>query len=348
MITTKIFSQNYSDDLVVFHRSNFKSRNSKKYLDYIFNDNPFSKYIIDKFIVGLDENQIIGEILSIPSKYHFQGQEQECVFGCDYIVKTEYRNTPVGVILLKKLLKNNTHFAIGPNPEGISYKLHVALCEQHFSDSNIYLFPNILKPITVIKALLFKYKIIKQFTKSINFKIPEQIISKGCAFKLVTDENQISLQRGYVPKWFENETLEFDRSPEYLKWRFFRSLYKYYLYEYTTSKNSKKIDGYIVLRPVKYKKWLDVLLVVDYRYNQSNSNSVKDFIRFSKNILYKNAIGFLMISNSYQSNNKFFKKKMLKIFSYPILTNLKTVNKNTFNFITFADADADLNKNEIF
>lgn len=347
MIKILVENNGYSNGLILFHQKSFPSRNSKIYLNYIFSSSPFAEFIEEKFVIAIDSNEIVGEILSIPAKYHYKEINEYSVFGCDYLVILQYRNTGTGKALLKKLLKSNNYFAIGSNPSGMSYKLHIALGQKHIADSIIYFFPNLLRPLTILYSILKRFNLIRHQRLLKTFVSPPMIIIGTGTFKLISDLKLISENFGYKNRWNYN-LLEFDRSIEYLKWRFFESPYQYYFYEYRSSNKPKEIDGYIVFRPVKYKDWFDTILVVDYRFNTNNPSVLKNFIKFSKHILSLNSIGFLLFSNSLKQFDSIFRKRMLKIYSYPILSNIKIYSDQIDVFATFADADADLNKSQLF
>jgi hypothetical protein len=334
-------------DLIEFNHKHFNYHSNGRYLKFILNESPFLSNIITKGIVCIIEKKLIGQILSIPAKYYIGEKSKYCVFGCDYIVESNHRDTSAGVFLLKKLLKKNEHFAIGPNPSGISYKLHVTFGEKHIGNSRIYFYPNIFNPSSIFRLIFNR---IGFNTKNANYRtsiIPDSVRIDNKSFELIKDKNIISVERGYKSKWFENSIIEFDRSADFLKWRYFNDLHKYYFYEYKVSKNSLQVDGYIVLRPVQYKNWLDSLLVVDYRFNDNSISNLKLFIKFAKEVLNQTSISNLMLSNSLYKFDKTIKKQFFKIFSYPILSNSMEINESSNIFVTFADSDTDLIKNDL-
>ena len=63
-----------------------------------------------KLLLAIDENRIIGQIFLLP--VCFSHSEEIFYWGMDYIVDNDYRDSPAGVMLLRKVIKKYNHLGM--------------------------------------------------------------------------------------------------------------------------------------------------------------------------------------------------------------------------------------------
>jgi hypothetical protein len=338
MYRNSVFCGDYPQELLGFYHQHYPQRDAKKYLDFLLKSTPY-KDVYSTSVVGYNDNEIKAEILSIISKYNFKGESDYCIFGCDYIVSLDQRNSPLGATILRKLIKNKIHFGIGPKEGSVSYQLHSIYGDKHFTNYDIFISPNWKKPFSILRSMI-KGCINKNIMTPLSMPKVERLEIGNYKFSLIDDENLISSVSGYKEKWMDNNVFEFDRSVEYLRWRFFHAPYKYYFYECRDHKGGLK--GYAVFRPIRFKSYLETLSLVDYRF--VDEMALKSIIKFGKYLVGRSNLSFLLISNSLEEYSDLFNSEFKKIYYYPVLSNYNKISEIKSSFITFADADGELNK----
>lgn len=292
--------------LIEFNIQNYPNRTKvqqriEHLLNYKCNGLPIKIYL------GVDEDKIIGQIFLLP--FFVQNTEEVHYWGMDYFVHSDYRNTPIGIMLLRKVLKKNAHLGMAFSP--ISLKIHKVLGEKQIADLKLFVKPN------------FAY-IIRLFN---NGQLPKFIKVKDETFHLV---NNISFNE---KNNISNPKLIL-RNKDTLSWRFNafdnRRYYKY---------QSEDELSYIVLRQIVLKK-IPMLLVVDYRlsiYNKASFEIIDNLI--SKVVKRTGCFGVLFYNSISDFDLQLKRSLYFKLKNIPILSNRPLKNL----LVTPADSDFELN-----
>lgn len=258
-----------------------------------------------KIFLGIDEDKIIGQIFLLP--FLIKNSDDVYYWGMDYFVHDDYRNTPIGIMLLRKVLKKHNHLGMAFSP--LSLRIHKVLGEKQIADLKLFIKPNF--------GFVFSL-----FNKNC---LPEIIKTQSETFNLV---NRIS---------HKEKRLDFGlimRNEDFLKWRFNafddRVYYKY---------QNDNQNCYIVLRQVLLKK-VRMLLVVDYRlssYNEENFDMIDNLLA---KVLKRTRCFGVLFYNSIPSFDTHLKSKFyFKFKNIPVLSNHPISNL----LITPADSDFELN-----
>lgn len=321
--------------LYSFYQTLYPQR-SESYINFIFST-PYKEFPI--CITGYSDGEIHADICSIAGKLHYKGETESCIFGCDYNVDKKERNSPLGAAILKKILKDSTHFALGPNINGMSYKIHIIYKEKHFANCDVYMRLNICNLGTLGKFLM-KGVVNKYYSLYCSNPIDTNYQLRNSIFNLIKDTSEFSNVIEYEKKWMKNEVLEFDRSLAFLQWRYFKAPHHYFFYEIRDIKNS--LQGYAVYRAVKFRWFMPAWTLVDCRWK--NNDVLEDILNFTILTGRKSRLPFTIVSNSMISYNKMFTKDFKKIYSFPALSNYKKINEVEEAMISLADSDLELNK----
>lgn len=300
------YNDEFKTKLVEFNINNYPNRTQiKERVDYYLNYN--CKGFKTKILLGVDQEKIIGQIFLLPC--FIKNDEDVYYWGMDYFVQNDYRNTPIGVMLLRKALKKHNHLGMAFSP--ISLKIHKVLGEQQVGDLKLFIKPNFNIVFSVFKR--------NKFPDNVNCKKETFYLTETLTYQESED--------------FKNGSSIY-RNEDFLNWRF-KTFDKKTYYKYQSI--NKNI--YVVVRPVLLKK-IKMLLVVDYRLpncDSQNFDILNDLI--NKILKNTNCYGVLFYNSlpkfdAYLKKAFYFKFKNLPILSNKPLTNL---------FVTPADSDFDLN-----
>lgn len=99
-------------------------------LDWRVYDNPFFT-TFDKDLFYYENEQIIGQIIPVFSRFVTPEESYDIAWGSDYIVADEYRGSQAGVKVLKTLIRKYIHFGVGMSET--SLKMHQILREKEVS-----------------------------------------------------------------------------------------------------------------------------------------------------------------------------------------------------------------------
>lgn len=322
-------------DFYSFYKTLYPHR-PKSYLNFIFST-PYAVFPI--CIVGYSNGELHADICSIAGKLHYKGETESCIFGCDYNVDKKERNSPLGAAILKKILKDSTHFALGPEINGVSYKMHIIYKERHFANCDVYLRPNMYSIYTLGKFLV-KGITNKYYSLHGSSPVDSNYQLRSSIFNLIKDTSEFSNAIEYEKKWMKNEVLEFDRSLAFLQWRYFKAPHHYFFYEVRDIKNC--LQGYAVYRAVKFRWFMPAWTLVDCRWK--STDVLEDILKFTIITGRKSRLPFTIVSNSIKSHNKIFTKDFKKIYSFPALSNYKKIDEVEEAMISLADSDLELNK----
>lgn len=322
--------------LIEFNIKTYQERDKvEESIKYRFFYNPLIENSSREILIAEDLNQdIIGQILLMPSEFYYDENKYPAFWGMDYIVDESKRGSPAGTILAKKATNIQYHFGAGLSD--ISLSIHLVFKELVVGYMSKYLKLNSF--FSLLKFLHHKKKDIDTYT------FPEFIITNGYKFKRVHDYSEILSKENC---WNKN-LIEFTRKEIFLKWRFFHYLEKYFIYKLDSTRvvnNEKPI--YFVVRPIIWKK-ANCLLLVDYRFEVDKNEFFNLILKATTKLSKKLNMAATITACSLRScdetfrNNYFFRfgKKM------DVVSNFKDFKESSIPvndkiFMTFADSDGD-------
>lgn len=293
----------------------------------------------DAHLIALDNDEIVGQIILLPTSCFYSSKKFDCVFAYDYIVHPDYLNTGVGVKLLHKTIKEHIHFGIGVSP--VSRKLHLVLKEKYIGEVRKYLFTK--------NILSYFYAALSTYLKFDIRKIPSTI-----RWLQSFQYNSLSARRTFFISShnfvLKSDIIEFSRDSEFMKIRFqpFKNNYSFYQIF-----DGEEIAGYFILR-VELWRGMRVLIISDYRFN--GDTEIIDFIlNISKKILRNNNLDSVLFGSSLKIIDERLIANSFKKVGLPseIFTNLplesgwetKAAERDLI-FATPADSDFEFNLGE--
>ena len=332
------------DNFLNFNKKIYPERkNVKKRFQYQLIDNPAleDKTYPRIFLSFNENNEIVGQFLLNPFEFHFSGKGYKGFLGCDYYVLENYRGAYGAILALRAIRSSKSYFAIGVTE--IAKKIHLSLGTKIIGSLNKFIwFRNIFIPILIAKNLISKNNSLMEYNKDSRF--PASLSSHGVEFKLIENLD------GWNDYHWDN-TLEFSRPLDFLRWRFWGNLENYYFYLTKEFKN----PYYFVVRKSTWKGLL-LLSIVDYKIPYQDKRAWQTILKASK-LLAKmsNCNGVVTFSS-----HKFFDDLLQKDFFFKIgkpnliLTNAninfstENINKRNLVFATMADSDIDFDFNESY
>jgi hypothetical protein len=333
------FEKRDYQSLIDFNIQTYPERdNIEESILYRFFYNPFSVDAKSESIIVTDEQEnIIGQILMMPSEFNYKGDIFPVFWGMDYFVNKENRRNFSGITLANMAKDVKHHFGIGFTK--VSLGIFLALKEKVVGYMTKYIRFNTLYPF-LFNNLIDSIKYKKEY------QFPIQINIQGGKFIKASNSNEIQSDDGF---WNKN-LIEFSRINSFLDWRFFYYPDKYYVYRYTSEINEQKHEKktpYFVVRPIIWKN-VDCLLLVDYRYETSDirmlNRIIDSVVKLSKSLgMAATITGCSIGTCEVLLKKKWFLKFGTKLeivtkFSCDILDHRMVKDKI---FVTFADSDCD-------
>lgn len=278
-------------------------------------------------LIAIDKNSdIIGQMGSMPAEYNYDRIKKRGYIGFDLYIKEGYRNKGYAVRLSSRLaLSGRLSFGIG------------------LSEGSERIFLSFLKGRIVGELHQFLWKREKELKKPAenifeNLKLPEMIDINDIEFR------RIYKVEGWQEYYWNESTIEFSRSQEFLRWRFLKrpDIYHFYLLD-------SDPKTYFVVRKSRREK-LNLLAMVDYKMPYKDYKKFRLILKAVK--LLAATIGFDGVVT--MSSLNFFDKELEKSLffkygnSYQILTREKIdlctreVTDRDVCCITMADGDTDL------
>jgi len=277
---------------------------------------------------------IVGQSILNPFMWHFRRKTYTDYFGIDWFLLENYRG-PIGSALAIKTIKERPHyFGIGFSEMAEKIWRHLG-CREIGKVKKFIWFRTPLITLNMLKYYFVKYQGAKT-----RIKIPKRIMHKETEFLLAEDKGKI--------QWKEHpwkDTVEFSRNMEFIRWRFFESIKPYYFY---ISSDKEKLAYFIVRE--SFTKGLHLLLLVDYRISQGDTETFNSIIKVSKKIAKINKMNGIYTASSHRffdnilKKNFFFDTRRDSLF----LTNKKIdvpsnrIKKRDFTFVTMADSDMEI------
>jgi GNAT superfamily N-acetyltransferase len=337
-IKISFLNESQIPQLLDFSRSIYPERSNIEDRAFWFSfNNPFLKTESRPPVwLALDENnKIVGQFMLNNQEWHFQGITREGFFGYDFFVEESCRKTGAGALLMIKAIRKCTPF-FGLGLAKDSQKMFSAGGLKVIGSLGKFLWINRIAS-SILHSLKYFLKRGTSFKVLAKVDFPAFLDIEGVSFKLLSDSPDSSYNDYHDP-----EAIEFSRSHEFLKWRFFKSKIKYYFYYCS----SREYPIYFVLRPAQ-RKGLNLLSIVDYKVPLGQELLWNLILRASKKIARLLSFDGIVTASSHVFFNQGLKDE--KFFPAgkpaPILSTISTSAKPAVYF-TMADADIDLNFGE--
>ena len=323
------------NDAINSNRNDAKQRFESEVLANPLLENKSQPHIL----VAFDGNhQIVGQHLHNPFEYCYGCKINRGFFGYDFYVLEKCRGQGIGYALASESDRQFfPHFGLGVSEK--SKKILLSLNNRVIG--NLYIFiwlKNVKSLFRLMQHVLLKNKSENKEKKIDRFLFPGQIQVAGKTFNRIDS----------LPLWrhnpMKNDILEFSRSMEFLKWRFFSRNGKYAFYLL----NEPDSNTYFVTRIIN-TKGLNLLTIVDYRFSFEDKKKFELILRASKFLArYVRCDGvFTMSSHKFfdtiLKNNLFIKRmkpiNLLTNAPFDFAQHLVESRQNVF--ATMADSDLD-------
>ena len=333
----RFFEYTNEIDFRTFNLNSFPKRKSfiNDLIDFrYFNKCHNGEFIKNNILAFNDENEIIAQSLYHPAKYYFESKLNEMEWGFDLYVDPRSRNESVGLHLFEyiKANKNVPIFATGVGEKALKI-------EKFFG---YHVIGHLKKYFKIVNPLLFVTGVL-QGKNNLNNRFPILINNNGVIFKKVKGDELWNANQAY-----NADLLEFERSENYLNWRFNSDKFKYSIYKLEKETNDL-LPVYFVVRTVKVKG-VSCLVLVDYRYNVKDKKDLEMIICAVEKISIKMLIPVIIAGSSHFVSDSVFELHKFKINGKdrPIICNVKdykiyktNIEKRDFIFTTFADSDGE-------
>lgn len=336
MIIRKFEEKDYQS-LVDFNNKAFKIRDKiEESIRYRFYQNPFTNNKTSEILIAKDDKEkIIGQIMVMPSEFSYEDRVYPAFFGMDYFVDLNARNSLAGVIIANKYVNLKYNFGIGLTDKSLAI----------VKAFNVKIIGYMGKYIKLNNAFsLFRFLAGAKLRAQSNFTFPVNINIKDGEFNRIFDPEEIISKYGY---WNRN-LIEFTRSRDFIKWRFFYYPDKYIVYKYTSDiLENDPFPVYFVVRPIIWKN-VNCLLLVDFRFNVADINMLSKILKSTVKISRKLKMAATITGCSLPSCEMKLKKELFLKFGREkeIVTKFQFEGNNNDSqrdriLVTFADSDSD-------
>lgn len=275
---------------------------------------------------------IIGQFMLNDQEWHYKGLKNRGVFGYDFFVAENYRKSGIGALLLLKAVRGQkVFFGVGLTPA--AEKLYRAAKISKIGELKKFLWVN--RPFASaahVLGHLFRFQMNAE-DPSGSWSFPEIAGAGGLVFRLT----RVS-PTGKYDAYYDSEIIEFSRSEEFLRWRFFDSgmNYKFYL----CADYYKPL--FFVVRPL-LRKGLKLLSLLDYKFPLKDENAWKLVLDTAKSIARKMGFDGLVSGGSCEFINRTFVREGFLPVGTPAPIVSTSRNSGAGIYLTLADADLDLN-----
>lgn len=246
----------------------------------------------EKSLLMFRGEEIIGANMFLQAHVRVGVDEYPIVWSYDTKVLDEYRNTDAGMIICSEafFVKNSFGAGLSEISKKIGTRIHTHFIAKSvaFIKLNVHLVGNLFVPPSKCgKAICY----------------PKQINTRLGAFFLLDRAEDLYLPQGGY--WNEN-IVEFNRSTDFLHWRFFSSYRKYQVYACKLGEG-KRNDIYFVCRQLLLHG-ISVLYVVDYRFDITNATAQDSIIEAALKLAEKLKFAGVYIRSSLSSFSERLKK----------------------------------------
>lgn len=309
------------DEMIRFNQEKFSLRQGvlESFEDRFFK-NPYSENAIQNCQFIIENQKIFGQFLVLPTQFHYQNIHYKGVWGVDFILDDTLRGKNFGRNLAEEIFKISNYCVVGVSD--VSLRIHLKNGNHIVGYAKRFIkFNSMISPIR-----LFLPKKIEDR----NHRFYPDIIKVGD----LQIKRVLNTDNWVFPKAWNPDFLEWDRSKEFINWRFLLHKNKYAIY---TSE-----DFYFVIRQVKWRK-LNALILVDYRYKLGEKQHFKTILnalnKISKQSNSDVIIGFSSIPGEFDM----LKKNLYFNFgrNMEIMTTCNEVANTKKVVVTMADSDID-------
>jgi len=327
------------DDLINFIEKAHPGRcNAKEKIDWFSFDNPFlgEKGLSPAVLALTEEGRVVGQFLLSKQQLHYKGLAKGCFIGHDFFVDEAYREKGVGALLLIKSVRGHSpFFGVGLTED--AQKLYKAAKIDTIGLLRKFLWINSYSSSVAHCLRYFLKKRQRHITENI---FPKSMPTDSGEFSLIENFSDLSYEPYYDP-----DLIQFSRSLEFIRWRFFASPIKYYFY--TNNKGSH--PAYFVLRKT-FRKGLKLLSIVDYKAPLNDTEASISILKACKDLAKTFKLDGVVTSSSSSIFDKMLKKEGFFKASKetPIVSTLMSGQEMIDEskkeiFVTMADSDLDLN-----
>lgn len=215
------------------------------------------------------ENQIIGQLLGNPFELYVGNRCQQACYLYGHYVLKDFRKEGIGTRLAGCFVKDVKFWiTVGVSPMGKNI-------DSSFGSivANMYKFIWFKNLFSLIKAISSSTNSNKV---NYNVEFPKSILWKDFKFNLVN-----SLDWWEDSPW-DDKTLKFKRSLEFINWHFLKNPTKYFFYLLDSSKSK----AYFVARKYIYRE-MNFLEIVDYNVMQNDRESFNAILNVAKELVRK-------------------------------------------------------------
>ncbi len=323
ILLTKQFDELYQK-IIDFNTRNYEKNCLDEYLYYRFKILTNPKFT-NNSVFAVQKDEIIGQLLMLPTFIKLGDKEVVCNWGMDYIVIPEHRLGPVGTGILRNATKGVNHLGYGLGRE--SLKIHNMLGINVISYYNLCIWLSTRGYLRLPTAFRQK-RSEKLNTEALKF--PDRVNG----FQRVYDAKFRKVIYDDIPY------IQPYRGEDYIRNRFFYKSNRYFVY--VNNDNYQNI--YFVIRPVLFKG-LNIMLLVDYRYNGEAYrefvgilNSVKSLAKILKmdGVITMSSLKTLSKTLNWMGFIPYKRREIVSNF-----LNKMDVNKSNGIIITLADSDGE-------
>jgi hypothetical protein len=295
-------------------------------------DNPLlgSKDAPDVVLVADDAGAIVGQVILQPVDYHHDGTRARGYMGVDLFVKESARNTRAGGALAFKIVRAYSPF--------FCVTISTA-AEKVFGAIGIRTVGTMRKFLWLrgVRGLVGLARASLGGTSRLRPIVAPAQLTAGRARFLKATADDVA---GIVQRPWPAGRLELDRSPAFLRWRFFGVPDTYVTY---------RLEGdpscFFVVRAAS-RRGLAVLALVDYRTAPERSDGFAAILRAVQTLARAGGFDGVATASSVDAYDASLRRAwFFEVGSpVPVLANLPWDPKSLF--VTMADADSDLRFDE--
>ncbi|MCC8424864.1 hypothetical protein [Mucilaginibacter sp. UR6-11] len=333
-----VFQRNINvQDFINFNVESFPERDAltQKLITFRYFNPLNTGNFIENNVIALDnDGKICAQALYHPARYYLKNELHDFEWGFDLYVSPNKRNDSLGLHLFE-YIKENKHAPIFAS--GVGEK---ALKIESFFGYHVigYLkkYYKLVNPFYLLSGLIVKSNLN-------NSRYPDRLIVGKEFF-----EKTKAMQQWLAGAPYNNNLLEFDRSQQFMNWRFFSDDFNYAVYRRIGAKPFSP-PIYFVVRTVKIKH-LTCLLLVDYRYDTKQVDDFKLIIKVVNKLAAKLLLPVVVTGSSLKISDAVLELNNFKITGKdrPIICNIKEykqykneIKNRDFIFSTLADSDGE-------
>ncbi len=279
----------------------------------------------DVLIVTTDDGEMIGQVTLSPVEYRWQGSVARGYVGADLFVKEAHRSAPAGGAIALKIARGySPFFSVGVSE--VAEKVFTAVGIRTIGSLRKFLW---LRGLRGLRGLA-RAGMVNVTDAPIPY--PSRLTVDGATFERVETS---ALERLREDVW-AGATLQFDRAPDFLRWRFFSVPGTYTLYA---------LEGdprcFFAVRSAR-RRGLRVLALVDYRIATGALGQLALILRATKALAAVAKVDGVATMSSLEAFHREIRRAWFFPVGHPlpILSNLTP--SVTSVLVTMADSDTDL------